>query len=107
MDLAPSPVVALNRAVAVGMAEGPAAGLAALDAIAAGGDLSTHHLYWSVRADCLARLGDSDAAADAYEIALANVTNDVERTHIARRIKQLHALTINHATREEVTNGPR
>ena len=69
--LTPSPVVELNRAVAVGMAEGPAAGLALVDALAASGALAGYRLLPATRADLLRRLGRNDEAADAYRSALA------------------------------------
>ena len=62
MALAPSPVVALHRAVAVAEVSGPAAGLALVDGL----DLSQHHLFHAVRADLLRRLGRSAEAAEAY-----------------------------------------
>ena len=64
--LAPSPVVELNRAVAVGMADGPAAGLAIADDLAASGELAGYHLLPAVRADLLRRLDRPAEAADAY-----------------------------------------
>jgi RNA polymerase sigma-70 factor (ECF subfamily) len=66
--VAPSPVVALNRAVAVGMAEGPAAGLAAVDEIESAGTLAGYHLLPATRADLLRRSGDFEAAAAAYRV---------------------------------------
>jgi RNA polymerase sigma-70 factor (ECF subfamily) len=81
--LAPSPVVELNRAVAVAMADGPAAGLAIADAIE---DLDGYHLWHSARADLLRRLGRPDEARAAYERALALAPSEVERAFIRRRL---------------------
>jgi RNA polymerase sigma-70 factor, ECF subfamily len=83
--IAPSPVVELNRAVAVGMAQGPAAGLALLDSLAAGGALAGYHLLPAARADLLRRLGKQAEAADAYAAALALAGTDAERAYLARR----------------------
>jgi RNA polymerase sigma-70 factor, ECF subfamily len=82
-ELAPSPVIELNRAVAVAMADGPAAGLALVDAIVG---LDGYHLWHSTRADLLRRLGRADDARTAYGRALALVPSDVERAFIRRRL---------------------
>ena len=66
----PSPVVELNRAVAVAMRDGPAAGLALIDALLARGDLADYHLAHSARADLCRRLGRTADARDAYQRAL-------------------------------------
>jgi RNA polymerase sigma factor (sigma-70 family) len=86
----PSPVVALNRAVAVGMAKGPAAGLRALDELAGEPQLAGYVYLPAARADFLRRLGEADRAASAYKEALALADNDVERDFLARRIEELH-----------------
>ena len=86
----PSPLVALNRAVAVGMACGPAAGLALLDELAGAGPLERYHLYHSARGRLLARLGRLPEAAEAYHRALAVVGNDPERAFL-RRLAQFTA----------------
>jgi RNA polymerase sigma-70 factor, ECF subfamily len=84
--LAPSPVVALNRAVAVAEVAGPAAGLALLDGPdLAGGDLGRGHLVHTVRADLLRRLGRDAEAAAAYDAALARTQNAAEQTFLRRR----------------------
>ncbi len=88
-DVAPSPVVALNRAVAVAMRDGPAAGLELLDALAADERLHGYHLLPAARADLLRRLGRHDEAAAAYEEALALVGNAAERAYLARRLKEV------------------
>jgi RNA polymerase sigma-70 factor (ECF subfamily) len=85
----PSPVVALNRAVAVAMAEGPQAGLALVDAIAATSDLDNYHLLHAVRADLLRRIGSRAEAAKSYQRALALVTNDSERRFLERRLREV------------------
>jgi RNA polymerase sigma-70 factor (ECF subfamily) len=90
-DVAPSPVVALNRAVAVAMRDGPAAGLELLDALAADERLRGYHLLPAARADLLRRLGRRAEAAVAYEEALALVGNAAERAYLARRLKEVGA----------------
>ncbi|HZW44402.1 MAG TPA: DUF6596 domain-containing protein [Dermatophilaceae bacterium] len=87
----PSPVVALNRVVAVGFRSGPAAGLSALDELEseAGRVLSLYHYLPATRADFLRRLGRVEAAAASYRQALALVENDVERTFLERRLAAL------------------
>ena len=81
------PVVALNRAVAVAMAHGPAAGLALVDDLAA--ELDGYHLFHSARGDLLRRLGRRDESATAYERALALAENPVERAFLERRLGEL------------------
>jgi RNA polymerase sigma-70 factor, ECF subfamily len=82
----PSPVVELNRAVAVGMADGPAAGLALVSRLEASGKLDGYHLLAATRADLLRRLGVLDKAAAAYQEALALATTDSERRYLNRRL---------------------
>jgi RNA polymerase sigma-70 factor (ECF subfamily) len=89
---APSPVVELNRAVAVGMSEGPAAGLALVDALAASGALAGYHLLPATRADLLRRLGRVDEAAVAYRSALALAGTSAERRYLTRRLAELTGL---------------
>jgi len=86
---APSPVVRLNRAVAVAMAEGPAAGLALVDELAASGDLAGYHLLPATRADLLRRTGDPEGAAQAYREAFALAATDAERTYLKARLEEL------------------
>jgi RNA polymerase sigma-70 factor (ECF subfamily) len=81
LALQPSPIVALNRAVAVAEVDGPAAALALVDAI----DLAGHHRFHAVRAELLARLGRAADAAAAYDRAIAGAGNAVERAHLERR----------------------
>ena len=85
----PSPVVALNRAVAVGMAAGAGAGLALADRIADAGELDGYHLLHAARADFLRRLGRGAEAATAYRRALAVVGNDSERRFLERRLAEV------------------
>ncbi len=85
----PSPVVALNHAAAVAMADGPDEGLRRLDALAAGGTLAGYHLLPAARADLLRRLGRAGEAAAAYREALALVGNDAEGRFLRRRLAEL------------------
>jgi len=85
----PSPVVLLNRAVAVGMSEGAARGLELIDELDSSGELERYHLLHAARADLLRRLGSFEAAADAYRRALALMANGVERAYLERRLAEL------------------
>jgi RNA polymerase sigma-70 factor (ECF subfamily) len=87
----PSPIVSLNRAVAVAMAEGPEAGLALIDSLAATGDLDSYYLLHAARADLLRRMGASEEAAECYTRALALVTNESERRYLRRRLREVRA----------------
>jgi RNA polymerase sigma-70 factor (ECF subfamily) len=87
--LTPTPVVALNRAVAVAMSEGWEKGLALIDELGASGKLSGYYLYHAARADLLRRLGRNAEAAAAYREAIALATNAVEQTYLRRRLAQL------------------
>lgn len=91
LALWPSPVVALNRAVAIGLAEGPEAGLNVLDEIATDPYLAGYSYFASARADFLRRLTRMDEARGAYEVALSLAENQVERTFLERRLKELAA----------------
>jgi len=84
-----SPVVELNRAVAVGMADGPAAGLTLVDALAASGALPGYHLLPATRADLLRRLGRGAEAAQAYREALALAGTGPERRYLSRRLAEV------------------
>ena len=86
---APSPVVDLNRAVAVAMRDGPAAGLALIDAILARGDLADYHLAHSARADLCRRLGENAEARASYQRALALARQEPERRFLERRLAEL------------------
>jgi RNA polymerase sigma-70 factor (ECF subfamily) len=89
--LVPSPVVELNRAVAVAMADGPAAGLALVSALDASGALAGYHLLPAIRADLLQRLGRRDEAAASFAEALALAGTDPERRYLTRRLAELTA----------------
>ena len=91
MELGPSPVVELNRAVAVAMRDGPAAGLALIDAILARGDLADYHLAYAARADLCRRLGRADHARAAYVTALSLTRQPSERRFLERRIAEISA----------------
>jgi RNA polymerase sigma-70 factor (ECF subfamily) len=86
--LVPSPVVELNRAVAVGMASGPAAGLELVDRLAASGTLTGYYLLPATRADLLRRLGQHAESAASYRQALDLAVNDAERRYLARRLAE-------------------
>jgi RNA polymerase sigma-70 factor (ECF subfamily) len=85
----PSPVVELNRAVAVAMVEGPERGLEMLDEPGLGDQLAGYHLFWSARGDLLRRTGRTDGAGEAYGRALELATNPVERRFLERRLAEL------------------
>jgi RNA polymerase sigma-70 factor (ECF subfamily) len=85
LALSPTPIVALNRAVAMAEVHGPAAALAAVDAL----DLGGYHLFHATRADLLRRLGRPQEAADAYAAALAVVENGAERRFLEQRRESL------------------
>lgn len=87
----PSPVVELNRAVAVGMADGPAAGLVLADALALGGKLAGYHWLPSVRADLLAKLGRVEEARGEFERAAAMTANGRERELLLERARALRS----------------
>lgn len=86
---APSPVIELNRAVAVAMRDGPEAGLALIDGILSRGDLSEYHLAHAARADLCRRLGRTQDARVAYERALSLAQQDPERRFLKRRLEEL------------------
>lgn len=85
----PSPVIELNRAVAVAMREGPAAGLALVEAILARGDLENYHLVHSARADLYRRLGKTNEARAAYQKALSLATQGPEQRFLKKRLSEL------------------
>ena len=87
----PSPIVSLNRAVAVAMADTPRSGLALIDALAASNDLDDYHLLHAARADLLRRIGWPAEAAKSYERALSFVTNDSERRYLERRLREVQS----------------
>jgi RNA polymerase sigma-70 factor (ECF subfamily) len=85
----PSPVVELNRAVAVAMADGPAVGLVLVEALAAAPELRDYHLLHATRADLLRRLGRMTEAAESYREALALTESDAERRFLERRLAEI------------------
>ncbi|MDH4036400.1 MAG: RNA polymerase sigma factor [Candidatus Krumholzibacteria bacterium] len=85
----PSPVVALNRAAAIAVRDGPQAGLALIDAILEGGELADYHLAHAARADLCRRLGRTTEARDAYRRALALARQEPERRFLDRRLSEL------------------
>jgi RNA polymerase sigma-70 factor, ECF subfamily len=89
--LTPSAVIALNRAVAVSMSDGPEAGLALLDGIAPDGELRAYHLLPAARADMLRRLGRRAEAAEAYRRAFDLAGTDAERRYLERRLLEATA----------------
>jgi RNA polymerase sigma-70 factor (ECF subfamily) len=89
LQMTPSPIVELNRAVAVAMRDGPAAGLDLVDAILERGDLAGYHLAHSARADLCRRLGRTEEARVAYEQALALTQQEPERRFLARRLGEI------------------
>ena len=88
-EVVASPVVRLNRAVAVAMADGPAAGLELVEALEASGELAEYHLLPATRADLLRRLRRPEDAAAAYREALELVSTDAERRYLARRLAEV------------------
>jgi RNA polymerase sigma-70 factor (ECF subfamily) len=90
MSLTPTPVVALNRAVAVAEVEGPEAGLAAVEAL----ELDEYHLFHAVRADLLRRLGRVRDAAVEYEAAIASAGNTSEREFLQCQLRDLSEGTV-------------
>ena len=89
LRIEPSPVVELNRAAAVAMRDGPAAGLALVDAILAGGDLGQYYLAHSARADLCRRLGQTEEARASYRRALELTRQEPERRFLERRLREL------------------
>ncbi|HVZ15582.1 MAG TPA: DUF6596 domain-containing protein, partial [Terriglobales bacterium] len=87
----PSPIVTLNRAVALAMLNGPDAGLGIIDELAEEKDLSNYHLLHAARADLLRRKGSMPDAAKSYSKALSLVTNDSERRYLERRLREVES----------------
>jgi len=92
-QIQPSPVVSLNRAVAVAMVEGPEKALARVSSLAADGGLENYYLLHAVRADLLRRTRSFQEAAESYKRALALVTNDAERRFLERRLEQVQNIS--------------
>lgn len=89
LRVTPSPVIELNRAVAIAMRDGPQAGLDLIDAILARGELAQYHLAHAARADLYRRLGNTAQAHDVYQRALALTQQEPERRFIERRLREL------------------
>jgi len=89
LQIQPSPVIRLNRAVAIAMCDGPAAGLTHIDALLEHGELANYYLAHSVRADMYRRLGRTPEARASYEKALALTQQEPERQFLQERIRQL------------------
>jgi RNA polymerase sigma-70 factor (ECF subfamily) len=89
LRIEPSPVVALNQAVAVAMRDGPEAGLGLVDDILANGDLADYHLAHATRADLCRRLGRTNEARESYERALALAEQEPERRFLQKRLREL------------------
>jgi RNA polymerase sigma-70 factor, ECF subfamily len=87
----PSPIVALNRAVAVAMAGNPQAALGIVESLSSASDLGQYHLLHATRADLLRRMGSSEEAAKSYQRALELVTNDTERRYLERRLREVQS----------------
>jgi RNA polymerase sigma-70 factor (ECF subfamily) len=87
-EIQPTPVVSLNRAVAVAMSEGPQRGLDLIEALSESGDLDEYHLLHAARADLLRRLGASAEAAVSYARALSLATNESERRFLEKRLRE-------------------
>ena len=89
VEMSPSPVVALNHAVAVAMTEGPEQGLARIDALESSGELCDYYLLHAARADLLRRLGRKPEATEAYTRALLLARNPIEQNYLRRRLVEL------------------
>jgi RNA polymerase sigma-70 factor (ECF subfamily) len=87
----PSPIVSLNRAVAVSMAQGPESALELIDGLSAGGALADYHLFHAARADVLRRMGRREEAAKSYARAIELAGNDSERTFLQRRLQEVQS----------------
>jgi len=84
----PDPIISLNRAVALAMADNPEAALATVNQLTASGELEQYHLLHATRADLLRRMGRPEEAAKSYERALMLVTNESERRFLERRLRE-------------------
>jgi RNA polymerase sigma-70 factor (ECF subfamily) len=92
LNVQPSPIVALNHAVAVTMSEGPARGLALINELSTSGNLDNYHLLYAARADLLRRMQLFAEAAENYQRAIALTNNDSERRFLHRRLKEVTPL---------------
>lgn len=89
LQIYPSPVVELNRAIAIAMRDGPNAGLALIDRLKDQGQLQDYHYHYAAKADCHRRLGENDAAMAAYRQALEKIQQEPERRFLERRLAEL------------------
>ena len=87
----PSPIVSLNRAVAVAMAHGPDQAIPIIDELESSGNLDQYHLLHATRADLYRRLGNANEAAKSYERAISIVTNESERRFLERRLSEVQS----------------
>ncbi|HBL44028.1 MAG TPA: RNA polymerase subunit sigma-24, partial [Planctomycetaceae bacterium] len=85
----PTPIIELNRAVAIAMRDGAEAGLELIDAILSRGELEEYHLIYAARADLCRRLGQIDAARSAYQKALSLTNQTAETRFLERRLQEL------------------
>jgi RNA polymerase sigma-70 factor (ECF subfamily) len=90
----PSPIVSLNRAVALAMAEGPKSALEIIDKLSADNELDNYHLLHATRADMQRRLGLHEDAAKGYSRALELATNESERRFLERRLREMQSLVV-------------
>jgi RNA polymerase sigma-70 factor (ECF subfamily) len=91
LELNPSPIVALNRAVAIAMSRGFEEGLKQIDALGKAGELKNYYLFHAARADLLRRLQRSTEAAESYRSALVLATNEIERAFLAGRLQEMES----------------
>ena len=89
MEITPSPIVALNHAVAVALSKGLERGLEQINEVGACGRLEEYHLFHAARADILRRLGRKTESAEAYAAALRLATNNVEQEYLRERLRQV------------------
>lgn len=88
LEMRPTPIIALNHAVATAMSRGLRRGVALIEELEASGELNDYYLMWSAKADLLRRMGDFAAATSAYRRALAVVTSGPERRFLQRRLAE-------------------
>jgi RNA polymerase sigma-70 factor, ECF subfamily len=91
MEMQPTAIIALNHAVAIAMAYGPAHGLGLIAELEASGELDDYYLMWSAKAELLRRMSDFDAAASSYRRALAAVSNSADRRFLERRLAEVES----------------
>ncbi len=91
LELNPSPIVALNQAVAIAMSRGFEEGLKQIDALGQAGELKNYYLFHAARADLLRRLQRPSEAAESYRSALALATNEIERSFLAGRLQEMES----------------